>query len=106
LVLVLYFAHLLAMILCPPGYALYVLHVICTLLAMYCLATKCDPGTWLCRKLALLGQYSLLGYLFQIAFLQLLRRLMHFSDQGVIVAFALCCGATLLCVELMHYLNA
>src|SRR5262249_7488513 len=87
-VLVLYFAQFLAMVLWPPTYLLYVVHLICTILVIYCVASKCNPDAWLCRKLVLLGKYSLLSYLFQIAFLQLLRRVVYFTDEGVVAAFA------------------
>jgi hypothetical protein len=106
LVLVIYFAQMLAMVLCPPSYPLYVVHLLCTMSAMYCVARKCEPASWVCRKLALLGKYSLLGYLFQIAFLQVLRRACYFTDQGVLIAFITTCLATLACAELVQILRA
>ena len=99
-VLVFYFAQFLAMVLWPPNSLLYLLNVLCTVAAIYSIASKCDPNTWLSRKIVLLGKYSLLSYLFQIAFLQLLRHVWYFTDEGVVGAFVLTCVATLACVEL------
>ena len=104
-VLLVYFAHLLAMVLWPPNSFLYLLNVLCTVAAIYSIASKCEPGAWLSRKLVLLGKYSLLSYLFQIAFLQVMRHLWHFTDEGVVVAFVLTCAATLACVELTDKLR-
>jgi hypothetical protein len=105
-VLLLYFAQLLALPLLPPNSLLYAFHVICTILAIYSIASKCDPNTWLCRKLSLLGKYSLLSYLFQIAFLQLVRHVWNLTDEGVAFAFILTCVATLICVELTEKLRS
>jgi peptidoglycan/LPS O-acetylase OafA/YrhL len=73
---------------------------------MYCIASKFNPNAWLTRKLILLGKYSLLAYLFQIAFLQVVRHFVHFTDEGVVAAFALTCVATLVCVEVTEKLRA
>lgn len=103
--LVLYFAQLLAMILWPPSYLLYLANLIGTVMAIYCIASKCNANAWICRKLILLGKYSLIAYLFQIGFLQVLRHFVHFTDEGVVAAFALTCIATLACVELTEKLR-
>ena len=104
-VMVLYFAQILALVLFPSNSLLYAANVLCTVAAIYAVASKCDANGWLCRKLVLLGKYSLLAYLFQITFLQILRHFVQFTDEGVVVAFALACVATLVCVEVTEKLR-
>lgn len=105
LVLLLYFAQLLLAIMWPPCYLLYFLNVFCTLLAIYSIGSKLDYEYWLTKKMILLGKYSLLAYLFQIFFLQALRRLIPVHEGNVLVAFLLACVASLGCVEVVQWLR-
>ncbi len=104
-VMVLYLAQLLAMALWPPVFPLYAVNVLCTVAAIYGIGSKCNPDSWIVRKLILLGKYSLVAYLFQIAFLQVLRHFVDFTDEGVVIAFAITCVATLICAEVTERLR-
>jgi hypothetical protein len=106
-VLLLYVAQLLLLVVLPTAYWLYLVNLLCTLLLAYSVALKCSETSLISRKLILLGQYSLLSYFFQIAFLQCVRRVGRgeITDEWVLVAIGATSVAMLGFMELTNWLK-
>lgn len=104
-VMVCFVAQLVAMAIWPPVFPLYMANVLLTVAAIYALGAKCNPNAWLVKKLILVGKYSLLAYLFQIGFLQVLKHFVNFTDTGVLLAFAVTTIATFICAEVTERLR-
>lgn len=76
-----YLCYTVAITFREPNYAIQVVGVWLTLMLLYLLGTDGEPGG-VRRRIILLGKYSLLGYIAQIAILQLLRRSLWHIDLG------------------------
>ena len=70
LALFLYLAYRLCSFLWGETYPVQMFGATASVLVLYCYAVRLDTEAWPGRQLVLLGQYSLLGYLAQIALLQ------------------------------------
>ena len=85
--IVLYFCYLAAITIWKMTFPLQVVSVILTAALLYIAGSGKAPGAaW--RRTVLLGKYSLLGYISQIAILQALRRISWLSQHGVGVLLA------------------
>jgi peptidoglycan/LPS O-acetylase OafA/YrhL len=106
-VVAIFFVQLLLMVVLPFGYWLYLINLLCTVLLANSAASKFNPESFVSRKLSLLGRYSLLSYLFQIAFLQCVRRVARdaIMDEWVLVVIAATSMATLGCIEVTNRLK-
>jgi hypothetical protein len=105
-VLLVYIAQLLLLVVLPNAYWLYLVNLLFTLVLAYSVALKCNETSLISRKLTLLGQYSLLAYFFQIAFLQCVRRTgQDITDEWVLVVIGATSVAMLGFVELTNWLK-
>lgn len=89
-VVVLYLAYRVGSLVLGEGYPIQMTAAVVTLLLLYAIALRLPPGSWFSRGLVLLGQYSLWGYLVQIAVLQILvkilfRRPEQLAEVGVLM---------------------
>jgi len=108
LIVVLYLIHILLLPIIKLYYPLYILIVILNLLFFYTLGMQIKQNNRLTDKIILLGKYSLISYIFQIAILQVLKRIMDFSFLGVnktFIAFILATLTTYLFIEFVDYLR-
>jgi peptidoglycan/LPS O-acetylase OafA/YrhL len=81
-VLLAYIVYVLAITVWNTPYPLQVTGVLLTLMVLYLVGTLSGDNGWIQRTLILLGQYSLLGYIEQIAILQALRRALRAELAG------------------------
>jgi hypothetical protein len=76
-VLLLYLAYRLGSYWMGENYSMQILGATVSILALYCCALHLNLKTWLARQMIIFGKYSLLGYLAQIAILQIIVHLAH-----------------------------
>jgi hypothetical protein len=90
-------------------YAVQNFGVCATLLLLYSIALPLCSRGWPSRRLVQLGQYSLIGYLVQIAVLQVLTRLVMGQPRkwsGVIETISITLFVTTATVVVLHFLRA
>ncbi|MCK9417954.1 MAG: hypothetical protein M0R70_01085 [Nitrospirae bacterium] len=89
-------------------YPQYVLITIFNLLVIFTAGTRLSPDNLIVRKIDLLGEYSLLSYLVQIAILQVLVRLFRldsFNAFRVLIIVIITNALMMLCVEIVRRLR-
>jgi hypothetical protein len=67
-----YLMVVMLILLCGQPFPIYLVNVVVSLWLLWSLANQLSGGAWWSRMLALLGRYTLIGYLAQIIFLKLL----------------------------------
>jgi hypothetical protein len=98
LVVGLYCAYLAVVTFRSMSLPLEITSVILTTTLFYILGSRPGSPGIVRRQAILLGKYSLLGYIAQIAILQVLRRIAWIGQNGVVVLVGSLVGAVLLCV--------
>lgn len=86
-----YCAYLAAITLWNVPYPMLIVGVVLTLLLFYLIGSLSGDSAWTPQAIILLGKYSLVGYIAQIAILQGMRRILRFSDlspAGLFASFA------------------
>lgn len=109
LLMMMYAAYLAAVTVWEVPYPLLIVGVMLTLLLIYLLGTLSGESGRVRQALILLGKYSLVGYIAQIAILQLLRRGLQSMAPNLWTAGAAFVSAvilTLATVEIIHRLRA
>lgn len=106
--LVSYALYLVAITLWNIPYPLQIAGVCLTLLVLYVLGSRPgEPGT-VRGHIILLGKYSLLGYIAQMAFLQIIHRFVRhidFGDGGLLISFFLGFALTMTSIEAVDRLR-
>ncbi len=108
LLIFIYISHVIYLPLLPLYYPIYVSIVILNLTLFYVLGSKLDKNHILVSKVILVGKYSLFSYLFQIAFLQVLKRshlMSSFQVNITALAFILTTIATISAAQLTEHLR-
>jgi len=107
-IITVYLIHIVLLPLIKLYYPLYVFIVILNLLFFYIIGLQLHRNHWLIGKIILLGEYSLISYLFQIAALQVFKKMALFSElilNETIIAFLIVTLTTYLFIEVVHYLR-
>ena len=91
-----YCAYLVAITLWNVPYPMLIVAVVLTLLLFYLIGTLSGDSAWTPKAIILLGKYSLVGYIAQIAILQCIRRILRFNDLGPAGLFASFAAAVIL----------
>jgi peptidoglycan/LPS O-acetylase OafA/YrhL len=97
-----YLAYTVAITVWNAGYLLQVVGVCLTLLLIYLLGTVSGESGRVQGSIMLLGKYSLVGYIAQIAILQVMRRGLRYTDQpawALGVSFLVAAAFTMLTVR-------
>jgi peptidoglycan/LPS O-acetylase OafA/YrhL len=106
--LILYALYLGAITFWSTPYPLQIVGVCLTLLVLYALGSSEEEPGRVRAHIILLGKYSLLGYIIQMAFLQIIHRFVRqidFGDHGLVVSFLLGFGLTMTSIELVDRLR-
>jgi peptidoglycan/LPS O-acetylase OafA/YrhL len=104
-----YLLYATAITYCYPTYALNMVGLCLTLLFLYAAGRKAGSTGFLARRVVLLGKYSLIAYIAQIAVLQLLHRAlrpMPDSNLKLLVAMAITAVVTVAAIETLDFLRA
>jgi peptidoglycan/LPS O-acetylase OafA/YrhL len=104
-----YVGYTIAITVWNAGYPLQVVGVCLTLMLIYLLGALSGESGMVQESVILLGKYSLVGYIAQIAILQLLRRSSRNMEQGAWVlslSFLVAVALTLLTVEAVDRMRA
>lgn len=90
------------------SYPVQTVAAIVSVLLLYACALRVDTGAWIARQMVILGQYSLLGYLVQIAVLQFIVRIFGGPpNQGLTVSLVAAAATvvTFAVVRVVHELR-
>jgi len=89
-VLLLYLSYRILSYFFGEPYPLQTLAALVSVLLLYCCASQLDLDGWVAQRVVLLGKYSLLGYLIQIAVLQGIVRIYGHKPSDAVWVFVLC----------------
>ncbi len=104
-----YAAYLGAITIWNVIYPLQIIGVYLSLMILYLLGLQCRESSDVSGIVVLLGKYSLVGYISQIAILQALRRGLQYVDSEVVVlglSFALAFALTIISVQVLDRARA